>query len=250
MQAAQPSSVSSEWYRDAFGELYPVLYAHRTVEAASDEAAFAVACMGLPPGACVLDAGCGAGRHGVHLAGAGYRVTGVDLSPTLLALAYKRQCLHAHWVQADWRALPLRMAFDAVTCFFTSFGYFQEPDENFGALCEMARVLKPGGRFFLDHLNRDYLIEHLVPVSERRVGDLAVRESRWIEHERVNKCTEVYRNDQAVAVLGESVQLFTQAALGSLLQKAGLAPDRWFGDYAGGSFEPTRPRMIVTGGKW
>ena len=40
-----------------------------------------------PRGARILDAGCGSGRVGGHLAAAGHRVVGVDLDPELIAEA-------------------------------------------------------------------------------------------------------------------------------------------------------------------
>lgn len=43
--------------------------------------------LGLPPGSRLLDVGCGMGRFTRLLAEKGYRVTGVDLSPDLLAVA-------------------------------------------------------------------------------------------------------------------------------------------------------------------
>ena len=47
--------------------------------------------LGVPPGTRVLDVGCGVGRWSCRLAARGARVTGVDLSPTMI-------------VQAGWRA--------------------------------------------------------------------------------------------------------------------------------------------------
>ena len=41
----------------------------------------------VPPGTRVLDVGCGVGRWSLELAGRGARVTGIDLSPTMIALA-------------------------------------------------------------------------------------------------------------------------------------------------------------------
>lgn len=42
---------------------------------------------GILPGAEVLDAGCGTGRYSRGLAGRGYMVLGVDLSPELIEIA-------------------------------------------------------------------------------------------------------------------------------------------------------------------
>ena len=40
--------------------------------------------LGVPAGALVIDAGCGTGRYARGLAGAGFRVIGVDRSPALI----------------------------------------------------------------------------------------------------------------------------------------------------------------------
>jgi SAM-dependent methyltransferase len=41
----------------------------------------------VPPPASVLDAGCGRGRHALHLATLGYTVTGIDFSPSAISHA-------------------------------------------------------------------------------------------------------------------------------------------------------------------
>src|SRR3990170_8033887 len=43
----------------------------------------------IRPPAAVLDAPCGIGRHDVHLAKMGYRVTGVDFAPVFLERAHR-----------------------------------------------------------------------------------------------------------------------------------------------------------------
>jgi SAM-dependent methyltransferase len=60
----------------------------------------------------ILDLGCGNGRHTVHLAKAGFDVTGLDISPTGLRLAQNwldEESLEAPLVQADTRhPLPFK----------------------------------------------------------------------------------------------------------------------------------------------
>src|SRR5688572_24175521 len=56
--------------------------------------------LALEPGARVLDAPCGHGRHAIALAASGHRVTGVDVSPAALARA--RTEARARGVEVDW----------------------------------------------------------------------------------------------------------------------------------------------------
>ena len=59
-----------------------------------------------PRGARILDAGCGPGRHGGHLARLGHRVVGVDVDPALIAAA-REDHPEATWVVADLATLDL-----------------------------------------------------------------------------------------------------------------------------------------------
>lgn len=59
-----------------------------------------------PRGARLLDAGCGPGRHGGHLARLGHRVVGVDIDPALVAAA-REDHPAATWLVADLASLDL-----------------------------------------------------------------------------------------------------------------------------------------------
>jgi SAM-dependent methyltransferase len=73
-----------------------------------------------PRGARILDAGCGTGRVGGHLAAAGHRVVGVDLDPELVAVARAEHPAGA-WLVGDLAELDLPSAgipagFDVIVC--------------------------------------------------------------------------------------------------------------------------------------
>jgi SAM-dependent methyltransferase len=67
----------------------------------------------VPPGAHVLDAGCGTGRVAIRLAELGYDCVGVDLDPAMLAEA-RRAAPALAWVPADLASLALDRRFDLV----------------------------------------------------------------------------------------------------------------------------------------
>src|ERR671934_34649 len=92
------------------------------------------------PRGTTLDVGCGEGRVGAELAPRGYRVLGVELSPTLAARARERHEV----VEADAAALPFE---DATFPLVVSFNSLMDMDDAAGAVREAARVLEPGGRF-------------------------------------------------------------------------------------------------------
>jgi 2-polyprenyl-3-methyl-5-hydroxy-6-metoxy-1,4-benzoquinol methylase len=68
----------------------------------------------LPEGATVLDLGCGSGVPvAYHLAQHGFRVTGVDTSPTLISLCRKR-LPDQEWVVSAMQSVALHRRFDGI----------------------------------------------------------------------------------------------------------------------------------------
>jgi SAM-dependent methyltransferase len=101
----------------------------------------------LAEGAKILEVGCGTGRTACYLARQGYRVTGLDLRPEMLAKAAARSAaeqLSVDWVQGDITALPFEDgSFDVVLAeSVTSFARITE------ALSEYSRVLRSGGTLY------------------------------------------------------------------------------------------------------
>lgn len=103
---------------------------------------------GITPGTRVLDVACGTGVVALTAARVGASVTGLDLTPALLARAQENAEIARHvdrvtWVEGDVESLPFEDAsFDVVT---SQFGHIFAPRPEV-AIREMLRVLKPGGR--------------------------------------------------------------------------------------------------------
>jgi SAM-dependent methyltransferase len=124
---------------------------------------------GCRPGALILDAGCGNGRHALPLARAGNRVVGLDSSGVLLAAARRagRGAPWPHFVRGSYARLPFAPgAFDAVLCLGTALGYLGD-DGDRAALREFRRVLAPGGRLVIETLHRGELGARLPEQDER-----------------------------------------------------------------------------------
>jgi predicted TPR repeat methyltransferase len=62
----------------------------------------------VPPGARILDAGCGTGRVSVRLAELGHDLVGVDVDESMLAVA-RRTAPDLVWVAGDLAALPAQV---------------------------------------------------------------------------------------------------------------------------------------------
>lgn len=105
----------------------------------------------------VLDLGCAGGFMAEALALRGARVTGID--PAAAAIAAARQHADAagltiHYDTGIGEALPYAPArFDAVVCV----DVLEHVADLNAVLAEVARVLRPGGLFLFDTINRNVL---------------------------------------------------------------------------------------------
>ncbi len=103
----------------------------------------------LARGSRVLDAGCGPGRVGSQLAGAGHEVVGVDIDPVLIAAAQDDHpgptWLVADLAELDLAATGIDDGFDAVVC-AGNVMTFLDPATRQSVLDRLAVHLRPGGR--------------------------------------------------------------------------------------------------------
>lgn len=249
MSSPSQIPIAHDWFAGAFDATYAIVYAHRSIQAAEPETRFAAEVLGLKAEETVLDLCCGNGRHLVHLQAVTPCAFGLDYSDALLRLAAADTVKPESLVQGDMRKLPFPEVFDAVCNFFTSFGYFQSDEENLGVLSEIARVLKPGGRFLVDYLNPPCVRSTLVPRSERNEERYTVNEERWIEEktQRVNKVTRLSHDGVLIGRQEESVRLYSLVEMTGMMNTAGLEIISVYGDYDGVPYDENQPRMILVG---
>ncbi len=100
----------------------------------------------------MLGLGCGTGRPiASYLLGQGHRVTGIDASAEMIALAQKYHPAQDHpnarWLCKDMRALGLDKRFDIVLSWD---GFFHlSPAEQRDVLPKLCQLLRPAGRLML-----------------------------------------------------------------------------------------------------
>lgn len=112
--------------------------------------------LALPPGARILDVGCGSGWLCEYFARFGYDVTGIDISPELIAMAHERlsnvpygadheKGLQYRFLVHDIEASALEERFDSIIC-YDSLHHFE--DEQ-AVLKHLAAMLDYGGQLFV-----------------------------------------------------------------------------------------------------
>lgn len=160
---------------ELFGEAYLSFYAGMLGdERSDDDTASAVSLAGVGRGDRVLDVPCGHGRMAVRMAAQGLVVTGVDRSTGFLDVARRDAAsrgVDVELVEGDLRALPVDGPFDAVVCWFTSYGYFED-EENHRVLQEFHRVLRPGGVVVIETLSHDAYVRSFTQAPDAIVVDV------------------------------------------------------------------------------
>jgi ubiquinone/menaquinone biosynthesis C-methylase UbiE len=129
---------------------------------------FVTATAALAPGAAVLEIGCGTGQLTERLAGHGFRVTAIDIGPSMVAAARRRLTGAGVWFQVT--------AFEDLDAAGGSFDlvissaafHWIDPEIAFG---KSARLLRPGG--WLGLLGTEERYDHPVGTA---LDDL------WIRH--------------------------------------------------------------------
>lgn len=145
------STVFGPFYADA----YDLVYRDKDYTTECDLIERLFRDYGTTPIKRVLDLGCGTGNHAIPLAERKYNVTGVDLSPGMLAHAkakaeqspgHKR----LHFQEGDIRQMGVVGQFEAVLILFAVLGYQIDNAEVAATLATARRHLAPGGLLLFD----------------------------------------------------------------------------------------------------
>ncbi len=237
-----------EWFDDWFeSPWYLELYSHRTDEEAAKAIELFRTKIHLPDSSKVLDLCCGTGRHARSLAECGYDVTGIDYSHYFIDKATRENTLaNLRFFHCDMRDEYPGTPYDAVVNFFTSFGYFEEDDENLLALQQVYAALRPGGWLMFDYLNEAKVRRYLVPRSEKILLDATITEERRIEGKFVIKNIHIAQQFKPTIQYEERVKLYNLDDFQRLFSAANLEICEWYGTYSAAPFDvENSPRIII-----
>jgi ubiquinone/menaquinone biosynthesis C-methylase UbiE len=242
---------STEAWDAFFSDFYLRAFASASDDDEARAQALAAARLsGCPDGGDLLDVPCGFGRHAVPLAHEGFRVVGVDRSEALLAEARRRagEGTPPKLVRADYRELPFGDAsFDAAINLFTSLGYLGD-EQDTRALAEIGRVLRPGAALVIETMHRDRLVtlgsdRHWELLGE---GRLMVMQTTFDHASGVAQTTQTFidaNNERESRTW--SIRVYTATELAAMLDRAGFAEARCYGDLEGGPLSSTTRLVIV-----
>ena len=227
----------------------PKVFGRKQWENAPAEVENVISLLRINPGAHVLDLCCGPGRHSLELARRGFQVMGVDRTSQYVDEARKQaeaERLNVEFLQEDMRSFCRPETFDAVINLYTSFGYFEDPEEDRRVLENIHLSLKRGGKLLIDVMGkevvagifreRDWHEENGVLFLEERklIGGWSLIQNRWIMIKGKERKEFTF-----------SLRLFSGAELSLLLSQSGFNSVELFGDLGGMPYDHTAKRLIA-----
>lgn len=210
---------------EALACVYDFLLAEPLLEPAGSFAVVREWVEDLPRGAAVLDCACGPGHLAVGLGQAGFVVTATDASPAMTARASALADTHGVALTVDrltWDELADREwedRFAAVFCVGNSIAHAAGSVARRGALGNMGRLLRAGGRLVLTSRNWErvrsigshlHVADRVVVRSERRglVIHNWVLPDSWAERHRLGVAVALLDDLEAVRTVAQELDFW------------------------------------------
>lgn len=201
------------------------------------ELAYLCHTLGLRPGARVVDAPCGIGRHALGLARAGFAVTAIDADPEAIAEA-RRTAAHP---AIDYRLADLAGpriladgSQDAIASLYSCVGHGNKPARDQAMLANFCAALAPGAMLVIGLANRDVALSGGEGQAEfRHKGDTIQRRDRpEPEAGLLERHFTIVFADGRRLELSETWRYYAYAEMTAMLTRSGLALVACHGDFA------------------
>lgn len=234
------------WYKEWFNSpYYHLLYGKRDLNEAEEWIVKLLEFLKPGPEASFLDLACGKGRHALQIANQGFKVCGIDLSPESIKSASESANEHLEFHVHDMR-MPFRESeFDYVLNLFTSFGYFDNQEDNLSVLKSIAIDLKPGGILVQDYFNAKKVKNEFKSHEIKNIEGIEFDIQKHIENGMIYKTIKFEDASQEYRYC-EQVSLFDLDDFKSMYKLAGFEILHTFGDYRLNPFdEISSDRLII-----
>lgn len=239
-----------QWFEEWFDSpYYHILYSHRNDDEAERFISTIVRQLNIPKDSLALDAACGKGRHSKTLAKLGLTVWGTDLSANSIAEAKQYECENLHFDIWDIRKVYKPAFFNYVFNLFSSFGYFDNEEDDMKAMQAFADNLQPGGTLVIDFFNSEWVVKNIKERDIIQRGEMQFHIKKKLENGHIVKSIDFLANGEDYH-FEERVKLVNLFRFKDMLQQSGLQMVTIYGDYDLNDFvSSTSPRLIIVAQK-
>jgi SAM-dependent methyltransferase len=243
-----------KWFEDE--ELWmserDIIFNRSRVQFTFREVAKLVQLLQMPDKGALLDLACGIGRHALEFAKQGFDVTGVDITKPYLEIAResaKQSGLSIAYEHGDMREYCRPDYFDVIVSMCTSFGFFEDIQDDRDVLRNCYRSLRKGGKMVIDVLGKEIVAaqfkekqwvtydDHELLAEARITGDWSWIECKWI----------ILKGDYKKE-LRYSHRLYSAFELKAAMVDAGFTDVTASGDLSGRSLYDNNAKSLVVVG--
>ena len=235
---------TKDWFTDWFNTpYYHVLYKDRNNEEALLFMKNITTFLALPKTTHILDLPCGKGRHSVFLNSLGYQVTGGDLSENSIKYAQEFENDSLNFSVHDMRK-PYNNQYNAIFNLFTSFGYFEDDEDDILILQNIKEGLKKDGVFVFDFLNAEFVKATLVAKETKIVDGVTFNITREIKDGFILKNISFFADDENHSYT-ERVKYLDAKKMKAYFQKVGFTITNIFGNYNLSNFDAQTSKRLI-----
>lgn len=242
------------WFKEWFNTpYYHILYKDRDFVEAENFIRNLTQDLQLSKDSKIIDLACGKGRHSVFLQQLGYEVLGVDLSEESIEHNKQFETSADETPKLTFKVHDMRNELypnvssekvNAVFNLFTSFGYFDDDEDDRKVFSSVKNVLQNDGIFVLDFLNEKFVKNTLVDETTVTKDGIDFLIKKRIEEKHVIK--DIFFEDKGESFhYFEKVKLHTLEEIKNIAESFGFEAVKIWGNYQLEDFErETSPRCI------
>jgi SAM-dependent methyltransferase len=235
---------TSNWFASWFDSpYYHLLYRDRDEMEAQLFMDNIVHYLNLPEDSKILDLACGKGRHSIYLNQMGFNVTGADLSSNSITIASLSENETLKFVEHDMR-MPFDQKFDAILNLFTSFGYFENDDDNLTTLKAIKKSISEYGFAVIDFMNVTNILANLVPEEVKNIENINFHIKRYFKDGYIFKEIDFEDLGERFHFI-EKVKALTLEDFEIMMEKAGIFLLDVFGDYKLKKFHEKESERLI-----
>ena len=243
-ETLNPQEPTQNWFASWFDTpYYHILYKERNYREAQIFMDNLTHYLNLPEKAKVLDLACGKGRHSIYLNQLGFTVLGADLSENSIAEATKNSNENLQFKVHDMRE-TFEEKFDAIFNLFTSFGYFENDEDNLITLKAIKNSLSEYGFAVIDFMNVNQVLDTLVTEETKTVDGIDFYIKRYLKDGHIYKEIDFEDKGQKFHFT-EKVKALTLKDFEELMEEAGIFLLDVFGDYKLKKFHKTDSERLI-----
>jgi len=238
------STKTLAWFKTWFDtEYYHILYKNRNDEEAQLFMRNLISFLKLNKEAKILDLACGKGRHSVYLNSLGYDVTGLDLAKNSIKHASQFENDTLKFGVHDMREVYPKQ-FDAVFNLFTSFGYFNDDNDNLKTITAVYNELETKGVAVFDFLNATKAKNNLQAIEDKEVDGIAFHLTRRSDEKYIYKTIDFEDKGETYS-FKEQVRCLDLEDFKTYFEQAGFTLENVFGAYDLSPFDVAKSNRMI-----